>query len=75
MQTPRGIGLSACRYLPYHLRALFRLRQQLSRSKRVNSARTSDDDAMLIERVDGVVDQDALAATIRTNPRSLGNIK
>jgi hypothetical protein len=36
-------------------------------------SRTSDDDPMLIERVDGVIDQSALAATMHPFARSIGN--
>jgi putative SOS response-associated peptidase YedK len=44
-------------------------------SKRVNSSRTSDDDPLLIERADGVVDQEVLAATMNAIARRIGNIE
>jgi putative SOS response-associated peptidase YedK len=49
--------------------------QKLPVSKRVNSSRTSDDDPLLIERADGVVDQEALAATMIAIARTIGNIE
>jgi hypothetical protein len=44
-------------------------------SKRVNSSRADDDDPTLIERADGVVDQNAIFTSVQAIARGVGNVE